>query len=449
MAHLLPKEYLLGDFSPILLKSENDPPIDITNLVSEIQVEENIFSPYVKGCLIFKDAASYRIIRRLELKGGPETSISFSFRGVQDDGKGLQEEIELNSSDYFLYKFTPAFPTNKTSQQFVLNFIHRCFFEDQQFKLSKCFKKEKINTIVESLGSEIELEWDEVEETKGDIVTALPYDNIFKHISSLLKYSVRTENIDDVNYVFWQNIKGKHNFVSLGKLYSEESSFGSTTEITDNNFEQAGFIYAEYLSGNNYAINRRLTYVHHSKNKSLYEESLAGTYTSGINFVDPHYMNSHEYLTYDINEEWDKQTHITSERIIDKNSLFWEQIKGPFFSSEYNVKQHGYCCKESPGGQRNEPYCASKRLSLMGQMFQLGIEFVVSGFSDTDKVSVGKTILFSRPLMYDPEFQIKQDDIFYKGKFLVTSMKHVVNLSNALSPKYFCRIRAHKDSLGD
>lgn len=438
-------QFLLGEWSKILLYCEGEE-LDISANVKEISIEENIFSPYVRGYVHVRDAASYKIVRKLKLKGGPETTISFSFCGL-DDKRNKQPNIEITKGDYLVYAYDPISPFNKTGQDSILYFIHKCFFTDQEKRISRCFSKQKISDIVQELGNEIELTWKEVEKTKGDITTALTYANTIQHISTMLKYSVREENIDDVNYVFWQNLNKEHNFVSLAKLYSKESTFGSQPEPSGNNFSSVGFMYGEFMSDRDYSLGRRLVSEHYALNKGLLEESLAGTFSSAIFNIDPHYTNGFEYNSYDLKEEWDKQTHITENKFIDDDSQFWEAIKGPMCYRTYNVKQHSYCCKEKPGGQRNEPYCVSKRLSQLGQLFQVGIEFLASGNSNQEEVAVGNIIYFSRPLFYNPEQDVKQNDIFYNGKFLVTTVKHVIQLKDMVNPKYFCRIRAYKDSI--
>lgn len=440
-----PNQFLLGEWSNVILYSEGEQ-LDISANVIEICVEENIFSPYVRGYVHMRDAASYKIIRKLKLKGGPETTISFSFCGL-DDKKNPQPKIEITKGDYLVYGFDPISPFNKTSEDSVLYFIHKCFYLDQEKRISRCFSKQKISDIVQELGNEIEITWKEVEKTKGDITTALTYGNTIEHISTMLKYSVREENIDDVNYVFWQNLKKEHNYISLAKLYSKESTFGNQPEPSGNDFSSVGFIYGEFLTDKDYSITRRMVSTHEAINKGLLEESLAGTFASAVFTVDPHYENGFDYSTYDLKKEWNKQTHITENKFIDDDSQFWEYIKGPMCYRSYNVKQHSYCCKEKPGGQRNEPYCVSKRLSQLGQLFQLGVEFVASGNSDSNEIAVGNIIYFSRPLFYDPEKDQKQEDIFYRGKFLVTTVKHVIQIKDMTSPKYFCRIRAYKDSV--
>lgn len=445
MSNSSPNQYVLGNWSNVILTSEGET-LDISANVIEISIEENIFSPYIKGSVYIRDAASYKVVRKLKLKGGPETTISFSFAGV-DDEKKVQPEIVISDGDFFVYDYTPLGPFNKTSEDGVLHFIHKCFFEDQKKRISKCFSQAKISDIVSILGNEIELSWKEIEDTKGEITTALTYNNAIKHISTMLKYAVRESNIDDVNYVFWQDLNKTHNFVSLGKLYEKESSFGSGPDINLNNISDVGFIYGEYLTDKNYAIGRREVADHQSLNKGLLEISMAGTYASSLLSIDPHYPNIFEYKNYSLKEEWDKQTHITSNKFIEDDSLLWDVIKPPMCYRTYNVKQHSYCCKEKPGGQRNEPYCVSKRLSQLGQLFQIGIQFSVSGNSDIEEIAVGNTIFFSRPLFYDPEKDEKQEDIFFRGKFLITHVKHVIQVQDTLTSRYFCEIRAYKDSI--
>lgn len=434
----LPNQYILSNLSDVILKSE-DKIYNITPYVREINITESLFVSYVRGAILVEDTASTRILQNLPIKGGPETTIEFSFSGAEGKNKTAQQEIKITHDEYCIFEIKPLSTSNLRTQSCVIHFIHKSFFANEKKKISKAFKQKKVSEIVKDLGKEIDLQWEEIEETKNNITTALPYNNCMDHIANMSKYAIRSENINDVNYLFWQNLKNKHNFVSLGKLYSQKPSFGSDID--------SGFIYGNYLS-DNYEITRRLTAEHSPIGNPIIESALAGTYSSGFVFVDKFYQNGQEYISYNLKDEYDKQTHLSSNSFLNNNSKIWDSISGSFLTRIYNISRHAYCCNEKEGGQRNEPFVAPKRLSSMGQLFQLGLQFLVSGNSNLDEISAGKIIYFGRPLNYPPE-NVEQEDIFYSGKYLIGSIKHIIKKGASPIPTYSCKIKCYKDSIGE
>lgn len=433
-----PNQFILSNLSDIILKSEGKI-YDITPFVREINVTESLFVSYVRGSILLEDTASTRVLQSLPIKGGPETTVEFSFSGADGTQKNVQEEIKITHDNYYVIEIKPLSNTNLRTQSCIIHFIHKSFFENEKKKISKAFRQKKVSEIVESLGKEISLSWEEIEETKNIMTTGLPYNNCMDHIATMSKYAIRKENINDVNYLFWQNLKGKHNFVSLGKLYSQKPSFGNDIN--------SGFIYGNYIN-NDYEILRRLTSEHTPIGNPLFENALAGSYTSGFVFVDKFYNNGYNYTSYDLRDEWKKQTHLSNNTFIDNNSKFWDLIEGPLLSRVYNISRHNYCCNEKEGGQRNEPYVAPRRLSQLAQLFQLGLQFITSGNSNLDQISAGKIVYFGRPLNYSPE-NIEQEDIFYSGKYLITTVKHIIKKGATPIPKYSCKIKCYKDSIGE
>lgn len=433
----LPNQYILSNLSEVLIITDTER-IDVSPYINNISITESLFSCFIQGSIEITDTPSTRVLRNSNIKGGPDTKISFSFSGVEGKEKTAQSEIKIAEEEYRVVEISSA-STSGREGSMIIHFIHKSFYNNEQKKISKHFSQKKVSSIVESLGKIIELNWEEIEPTHNNITTTLPYNNCIDHISFMTKYACRKTNINDVNYLFWQNLKGKHNFVSLGKLYSEKPSFG-----TDIN---SGFIFGNYL-GNNYDINRRLVSEHKFVGSSTTENMLGGLFSSSMIFVDRFNTTASNAIKYDLREEWEKQTHLSSNNIIENNSSFWDNVGPGALTRLYHTSRHSYCCKEKEGGQRNEIFCAPRRLSQLAQLFQLGIEFKVSGNSNLDEISAGKIIYFGRPLNYESQ-NPAQEDIFYSGKFLITNITHMIHRNRSGIFEYSCNIKSYKDSIGE
>lgn len=433
----LPNQYILSNLSEVLIITDNEK-IDVSPYINNINVTESLFACFIRGSIQISDSPSTRVLRNSNIKGGPDTRINFSFSGAEGKEKTSQNEIKITEEEYRVLEISSA-STSGREGSMIIHFVHKSFFDNEQKKISKYFSQIKVSSVVESLGKIIGLNWEEIEPTHNNITTTLPYDNCMDHISYMTKYACRKTNINDVNYLFWQNLNGKHNFVSLGKLYSQNSSFGTDID--------SGFIFGNYL-GNNYEINRRLVSEHSFIGSSVTENMRGGLFGSSMVFVDTFNTTGSDIVRYDLREEWEKQTHLSNNNIIENNSSFWDNVGFAALTRVYRTSRHSYCCKEKQGGQRNERFCAPRRLSQLAQLFQLGIEFKVSGNSNLDEISAGKIIYFGRPLNYEPQ-NPAQEDIFYSGKFLITSITHIIQKNRAGIFEYSCKIRCYKDSVGE
>jgi hypothetical protein len=430
-------QYILSYISEVIITTPDGQEYDILPYISTINLSENLYSYFVEGVIVLEDTPSTRFLLKVNTQGTYDTKINFSFSGAEGKEKTPQEEISINDSDYSISEIESSATQDKT-QNLVIRFFHNSFIENKKKLISTSFQQEKISSIVRKLGKKINLKMN-IEETSDSITTVLPYGTCTQHIVNLTKYARREKNNNDCNYLFWQDLKGNHNFLSLSELYSQPPSFGNDINT--------GFMFGNYFS-NDYSINRRLVSKHTPISNPVTKTHFGGAYKSGIVFVDKFLKNGSEYIEYDLRDEWDKQTHLNENFIIPKNSSFWEETTSSSLTRLYTSSRHSYCCNENKGGQRNERFVASRRMSQLAQLQQIGLKFKISGNSNLDEISAGKIIYFGRPLNYDPE-SIKQEDIYYSGKFLITSVIHMIKRNKMGIYEYSCEIQCFKDSIGE
>lgn len=431
-------QFKLGNLSDVIIRADGTE-INIYDYIVKIIIQESIFVPYVRGSITIRDTSSLDVLKKIEIKGGPETSIQFSFNGVEDDGVSQQPEISITHDDYRILAIEHS-ATFEQEKYTKIYFVHKLFFINEGKEISKGYSDKKISTIVEDLGSFLDISWEEIEPTQNTITTGLPYDKAFNHIATLLKYSIRKSNINDVNYLFWQNLNHKHNYVSLGKLYEQESSFGNDID--------SGFVYGRLTNDLNFKQIRRLVAEHHSIGKSTLETTMTGAYASEMLFVDTFFKDNQQYINFNSRDKWNKSSHLSTVPKNQNNSEFWDYINNSILTRTYTTNTNGYCCEEKDGGQRNPLYSATKRLSQISSFFQFGVRIVTTGNSDLNQIGAGKIFYFGRPLM-NPTQNKKQEDIFFSGKFLASTVKHVIMSQTENRFKYFNIIQGYKDSLGE
>lgn len=430
-------QFLLGNLSDVIIRADGSD-VNVRDYVAKITVKESIFVPYVRGSIVIRDTASTDFLRRINTKGGPESSVEFSFNGLEGNNKTQQQEISITHDNYKIYEIIP-YATSNREKYTKISFVHKLFFINEGKSISKGYVDKKVSDIVEDLGSKLDLQWGEIEETQNSITTGLSYNNIFNHIATLLKYSIRKSNINDINYLFWQDLSNKHNFVSLGKLYEQTSGFG-----TDVN---SGFIYG--INNNlDFQEGRRLVLRHRPIGKSSLETSLTGAYSSEMLFTDVFFENNQKYINFKSKDKWNKSTHLSPVPKNESNSEFWDYVDEAILSRTYSTNTNCYCCQEKEGGQRNPIYIAPRRLSQISSFFEFGVKITVTGNSNINEVGAGKIFYLGRPLMSNPADK-KQEDIFLSGKFLTSTVQHTIINPTKKTFKYLTTLNGFKDSLGE
>jgi len=430
-----------GDIGPLMIHTPKGS-FDVSVFVIQFQVTESIFSPYITGSVVLSDTESTRIIKNIGLREDLSCKISFSFAGLEDDGKTSQRQIRLNQEDYYINKIDIGEPMGTGTQQTTIHFAHKVFIKNEGTNISKSYQKKKISDMVKDMAKNLDIEWNTVEETMNTFSLVLPYRTSLAQIMFLVPYAVRQENSNDVNYVMYQDLSGKHNFVSVGKLITQQSSFG--------NDPNTGYFYS-LNPGSTFSSSRRCALTQATKPLNSYQNAINGMHSTCVATLDP----SSKMWTatgYFLPDNWNKQSHISSSPLVEKNSEFYQFVNGAVSQRYYHKSRHSHCCKEQKNGNNKiggPNDWLLPRISQLEQMNQIGVEFFTTGNSDTSKVSAGKVIYFGRPLLNDSVNSSDGVDITFSGKYLITTITHQIRKVKSGQTEYGCNIKCIKDALGE
>jgi hypothetical protein len=415
---------------------------DLSIAVISFEVTESIFSPFISGSFVISDTESVRILKNTGLREDLSCKIGFSFSGLEDDGSSSQKPITLDPEDYYIYKIDVGEPKGTGTQETRIHFAHKVLFKNEVSTLSKSFQKKKISDMVKDLAKGIQLEWKSIENTLNTFSFVLPYRTPIAQIMFLMPYAVREENSNDVNFVFYQDLEGKHNFVSVGKLYTQSPSFGDGPE--------GGYLYS-LNPGISFASARRCALTHATKTLNAYQNAINGMHSSAVATLDPA-SKTWAATGYFLPEEWNKQSHMSNKPMIEQDSEFYEIVNGAVSQRYYTKSRHSHCCKEQKNGNNKiggQNDWLLSRISQIEQMNQTGIEFYTTGNSDISKIGAGKIIYFGRTILNNSVNSSQGPDIAFSGKYLVTSVTHVIRKVKSGKTEYGCNFKCIKDALGD
>lgn len=426
----------LGNLSKIQVITK-DKTYDITDIVYGIQVKESIFSPFITGSIAVSEVASISIFKGKKIPTDLSSKIDFSFSGLNDDGTSPQQKIQIKGNDYYIYKIEPGVPYGN-NQASVFHFAHKSMYKDKAMNMSKCYKKKKISEMVTEIGKKLELSWNKVESTHLKFSFVLPYRTPVSQIMFLAPYARSEENPMDVNYVFYQTLDGKHNFVSVGSLLKQQPSFGSS--------KKDGF-YLGFNRGEDFYTARRSILSHIAKESNQYMNAINGMHSSAVFTLDT-ISKIWAASTFFLPKIWNKQSHLSNKPIVEEQSDFYNFVNGAFDQRYYAKSRHSHCCKEQKNGNNKiggEDDWLTRRISSMEQLNQISLYFVVTGNSDINKVSAGKVIFVNRATFDD----LQGGDILQSGKFLISTITHTILRTAASNTQYSCEIMCIKDSIGE
>ena len=430
-----------GELSPLMIHTKLGS-FDLSVYVLSFEINESIFSPFITGSFVVSDTESTRILKNTGLREDLSCTLSFSFSGLEDDGDASQKPITLSEEDYYIYKLDVGEPYGTGTQETRVYFAHKIFFKNEGTNMSKSYQKKKISEIVKDIAKALDIEWNQFEQTLNTFSPVLPFRTATAQIMTLVPLAVREENKNDVNFVFYQDLTGKHNFVSVGKLMAQPPSFGSSPE--------SGYIYT-LNTGTDFASARRAALTHSTKTLDAYKNALNGMHSSAVMTLDPA-SKTWSATGYSLPDKWNKQTHLSNSPMVEQNSNFYDFVNGAVSQRYYTKSRHSHCCKEQKNGNNKiggENDWLLPRISQMEQMDQTAIEFYTTGNSDISKIGAGKIIYFGRTILNNSVNTSNGPDITFSGKYLVTSVTHHIRKIKSGKTEYGCNFKCIKDSLGE
>ena len=184
--------------------------INIRNQVVEINIYEDIFSPFITGTLVVKDALD--LVNFFPLVGDETLKIKLSTPGFISK----TSVIELNCK---IYKMTDREMVGNRVVAYMLHFISSEAIMDLNIKLSKAYTG-NISEIAYSILKEYSISNDErfhIEPTINAVTYISNYWSPVKNLNYLAEHAISNHN--SPTFLFFENRNGL-NFVSLGELYT-------------------------------------------------------------------------------------------------------------------------------------------------------------------------------------------------------------------------------------
>ena len=383
----------------------------ITPQVVTIEIYEDLFSPFITGKVVLRDAQE--LVNLFPLVGEEIIRLDISTPSIsaKDSLRG----------EFYIYKMDDRIKLAEREVAYALHFVSKECIIDVNKKLSKAYSGKVSDIVTKILKEDLEtIKPLHIEETK----------NITKYISNFwtitrnLQYlSDNAININDSpTYVFFENKYGL-NFVSLDSLYGDNPVFQKF--IWDN--------YVAERKGATRDLNKDYQRILEIRTPEVYnylERLKSGMYGSELIAFD---ILTKQYMNVEYAPKFSETKHLNPNPLWSSNAISRPRAT--------LIQDHRYYNNFDGYDDVTNSKSLQKRTSLMTQAEAFKLEIVVFGRTD---YSVGQKVYVELP----KNTQIKKNEIewqdkVYSGYYLISALCHRITRT-----QHECVMELIKDSYG-
>ena len=406
------------EIQKIAIFSANGTGVEITDMVAEIQIFEDMFAPCVTGTLAITD--SIDLVNKFPFVGEEKVLIQIKTPSFPDT-----TETKIDQQ-FFIYKMSNR---KVLGDRQIFYMLHFCSFEllaDANIKLSRSFDG-KISDLAKKIVKDEILKTDLnflVDETKNSVKYVSNYWSPYKNINYLLE---RAQNKDGTpNYVFFENRRGL-NFLSLSSIFSATTKESFTYDSFQRDVTPTGSIqnpellFARFLD---YTIETGFDYIQRINSGMFGSKMIA------------HDILTKKYSTqnYSMFQFFNEETHLNKYPVSSTNVLARNN------ANIYNYPK--YMNNVNGFGDDGAQNWLQRRTSLMAQTNAYRMTAEILGRTDiTVGIVVDITIYKSASVSKSDDNDSMKDTMF-SGRYLVSALNHRITRE-----KHEIHMECLKDSL--
>lgn len=379
-----------------IIPSNEKSKVDITGLMMEMNIFEDIFSPTVSGHIILVEA--FNLIHDLPIIGEEKLEVEL-----------YTPSMEKITKIFYIYKIPKKLDDRNSKHVYQLNFVSYESLIDLNTKISKAYTGTPDKIVKEICKKYLTNSTIDADVSVNPIKFISPYWSPFKAISYASSRAVLNDKFETPDFLFYESNKGYH-FKSLSNLYQQN-------EKTEYFYDKNQLRLKDPSGGSTRDIEREYKTIESFKiinNADYIQKLLNGTYSFkvfGVNILNKTIKkNVYNYL-----EDFDKSKHLGKSMTHSDNLIIPDQ-NGRIEIHYTNPYVHNTFKKDI------SDQIISRRLPLLSQSELLTIEIVVPGRTDIkvgDLVKLNIGNLSTRKTKFDFE-----QDKYKSGKYLISAIRH-------------------------
>lgn len=380
--------------------------IDISSQVAQINVYEDIFSPFISLSIVIKESVDF--ISALPLKGEEVINVEIATPTFTEDYQKIKGK-------FYIYKLSDRTELNKKSIVYVLHCISYEALYDMNKRLTKAYRGKPSDIAKDIIGKEglNTSKKINVEESSNSIKYISNYWSPIKNLNYIATLS-RNSN-KSPSYLFFENRYG-FNFTSLESLYESMSYQEFVKDDYSRDTDNRGRSFQNIEQDYKRIIDLKIKKVYDSM-----DTINSGTYASRMITYDL-LKKKYHVNDYSVIDNYTKQKHLN------KHALLSEYKPASQFNAIYNQTKHysmfdGYT---DVGVSKN----LQERTSIIQLLNSNVIEITVTGRTD---YTIGQKVLVKIPKAVPLGEKDNTDEMIdssYSGYYIITAMNHTINREN-------------------
>ena len=369
--------------------------IDISRLIGDLTMYEDIFSNTMSGYVLIQD--SLDLIATLPMMGQELLNIEVKTPTLTNSIKKV----------FYIYKLQHRVVDTRT-QTYMLNFCSQELIKSSNTKVSKAYSGKISDTVASIFTDSRYLDSSEllyIEPSKNSYTFIAPFWSPIETINWIAGKCLNDKGVAD--YLFYETNQS-FEFVSTDLLMRQEPV--------------REYIYADMdvntILGINGMKEGKYSFVHKMENAITYDylkNLSAGMYASKLYTYDLTTKNINKH-TFDYIEDFGKSSHLETTPL-KTDDLFRKKLSNLYFIYKNNYQNGSY-------KQQGYKDFFLQRNSLLEQLSAFKICITVDGRTD---VKVGQVIIFTineiRQILKD-EILAEGNSGYFSGKYLITAIRH-------------------------
>jgi len=407
------------DIERVEIVSSTGRGVEVTNMIAEIQIFEDIFAPCVTGTVTITD--SIDMVNLFPFIGEEKIIIKIRTPSIPDKMK----ESRI-SQQFYIYKMSDR---KVLGDKNVFYILHFCSFElvsDANLKLSRAFEG-KISDLAKKIMKDEIIKSDlpmDIEETKNSVKYISNYWSPYRNMNFLVERAISTSNVP--NYVFFENRHGL-NFVSLSGLFAKKDREQYTYDSFERIARERGSIInpeATFSRFLDYTIETGFDYIERINNGMFGSKMIS------------HDILTKKYSTQNVSmfDNFEQEKHLN------KYPVSTQDVLARYNSNIFNYPK--YNSHMNGSGDDGVQNWLQRRVSLMAQVNAYRMTAEVPGRTD---ITVGEIVTVK---IYKSSQTLKEDendsliDKMFSGRYIISALNHRITRE-----KHEIHMELLKDSL--
>lgn len=393
--------------------------LNIKGLVIEVQIFEDVYSPFITGKIILQD--SLDLINHFPFIGQEFIRIEVRTPTFSEDKKIINE-------NFYLYKMTNREQVGDKAVMYELHFISPESIYDSNLRFSKAFEGQG-STIVESVFKSAfvtQKQFAMVENTANKIKFVAANWSPIKTINYVAKCSSNDEN--RANYVFFENKYG-FNFTTLNNIYKTMPVYqnfqliAKTRDIDERTGRSNKDPELDFTKIIEFEMPVGFDYI---------ERSSSGMFASKL-ITHDYVTKKYSVKTYNAVDEF-KKTPTLNPYPVFSESVARNSNALVMVEPKHYAIHNGFADITNTKNILN-------RISLLEMSRAFRFNITVAGRTD---YTVGQVVNIKMPT-FEPHTDPNNPDVFdkmFSGKYMIAALNHVIK-----TDRHECHMELVKDSL--